>query len=71
MSSLKLLTLKQLARILGRSPETVRKDIIRNPGAVPPRVCIPGTRQLRWRIQDVERWLSAHSAHTEQPGGAA
>lgn len=71
MSSLQLLTLEQLSRILGRSPETVRKDITRNPGAVPPRVCIPGTRQLRWRVQDVEGWLSALSIGAKQRGGAA
>lgn len=56
-----LLTVKDLAEILGRSPETIKKDLGRNPAAVPPRVTIPGTRLLRWRAVDVERWLAKHA----------
>jgi predicted DNA-binding transcriptional regulator AlpA len=54
----RLLTVEDLARILGRSPQTIRKDIARRPSAVPPRVRIPGTRQLRWRSSDVQQWLA-------------
>jgi predicted DNA-binding transcriptional regulator AlpA len=54
----RLLTVEDLARILGRSPQTIRKDIARRPSAVPPRVRIPGTRQLRWRSADVQQWLA-------------
>lgn len=57
---LQLLTLNQLAQLLGRSPETIRKDIKRNPSAVPPRVVIPGGRQLRWRETDVHAWVAQH-----------
>jgi predicted DNA-binding transcriptional regulator AlpA len=64
MLNLQLLTLAEVAKLLGRRPETVRKDIIRNPGAVPPRVIIPGTRLLRWRREDVERWLTCCSVST-------
>lgn len=49
--------LQDLAALLGRSPETIRKDIHRNPLAVPPRLVIPGTRLLRWRTVDVQEWL--------------
>lgn len=49
--------LRDLAALLGRSPETIRKDIHRNPLAVPPRLVIPGTRLLRWRTVDVQEWL--------------
>lgn len=52
-----LLTLDELATILGRSPETIRRDLRRNPDAVPPRIQLPGTRLLRWRAADVEAWL--------------
>jgi len=55
-----LLTLKDVAAMLGRRPETIRKDLRRNPAAVPPRVCIPGTRLLRWRSEDVTAWLAAN-----------
>lgn len=53
-----VLELKDLAVLIGRSPETIRKDLHRNPAAVPPRLIIPGTRLLRWRGTDVTAWLS-------------
>ena len=55
-----LLDLQDLAALLGRSPETIKKDLQRNRLAVPPRLNIPGTRLLRWRAADVESWLSAN-----------
>jgi predicted DNA-binding transcriptional regulator AlpA len=55
-----LLDIKALAALLQRSPETIRKDMARNPAAVPPRVRLPGTRLLRWRAADVESWLRFH-----------
>lgn len=54
----KLLDIHELAEYLGRSPETIKKDLKRNPLAVPPRLHIPGTRLLRWRVEDVEQWLA-------------
>jgi predicted DNA-binding transcriptional regulator AlpA len=56
----RLLDLQELATVLGRSPETIKKDLKRNPGAVPPRLQLPHTRLLRWRAADVEVWLAAH-----------
>ena len=56
----KLLALNDVARCLGRSAETLKKDMRRNPCAVPPRVIVPGARLLRWRVSDVEAWLAAH-----------
>lgn len=53
----RLLDLEELAEVLGRSPETVRRDMRRNPMAVPPRLNVPGTRLLRWRPSDVKAWL--------------
>ncbi|WP_296658535.1 helix-turn-helix domain-containing protein [Paraburkholderia sp.] len=55
-----LLDIHELAELLGRSPETIKKDIRRNHLAVPPRLHIPGTRLLRWRRADVEAWLAEH-----------
>lgn len=55
-----LINLNELAALLQRSPETIRKDLTRNPAAVPPRVLLSGTRLLRWRAADVDDWLSAH-----------
>ncbi len=59
-----VLTLQDLSLVLGRSPETIRKDLRRNPKAVPPRLVLPNTRQLRWRIQDVSAWLEKHVSAT-------
>jgi len=58
--NLNLLDLDDLATLLGRSPETIKKDLRRNRLAVPPRVHIPGTRLLRWRVTDVEAWLASY-----------
>lgn len=52
-----ILELKGLAVLMGRRPETIRKDLRRNPAAVPPRLIIEGTRLLRWRVSDVQAWL--------------
>lgn len=56
----RLLDLGELAEVLGRSPETIKKDLKRNPLAVPPRLQLPGTRLLRWRAVDVDSWLEQH-----------
>ena len=53
----RLLDLEEVAALLGRSPQTVKKDLRRNPMAVPPRLYVPGTRLLRWRPCDVQAWL--------------
>jgi predicted DNA-binding transcriptional regulator AlpA len=59
MSEMKpVLDLGDLAAVLKRSPETIRKDLRRNPAAVPPRLRIQGTRLLRWLAADVEAWLT-------------
>lgn len=63
-----LLDIHDLARVLGRSPQTIKRDIRRNPGAVPPRTMLPGTRLLRWREQDVGDWLAHHSTAIDRDG---
>lgn len=62
----RLLDLNELSALLGRSPETVKKDLRRNRLAVPPRIEIPGTRLLRWRLVDVQRWLASMVEQREQ-----
>jgi predicted DNA-binding transcriptional regulator AlpA len=56
---LPLLDLNEIARLLGRSPHTIKSDLRRNPSAVPPRLQLPGTKLLRWRQDDVEAWLAS------------
>ncbi len=55
-----LVDLTELSAMLGRSPETIKKDLKRNRLAVPPRLHIPGTRLLRWRQIDIDSWLASH-----------
>jgi predicted DNA-binding transcriptional regulator AlpA len=55
-----IIDLNELSALLGRSPETIKKDLKRNRLAVPPRLHIPGTRLLRWRKVDVDNWLASH-----------
>lgn len=54
-----LLDVTDLGRILGRSPETIKRDLRRNPAAVPPRLQLPGIKLLKWRQEDVEAWLAS------------
>ena len=56
----RLLTLDDLAEMLGRGAQTIKKDLKRNPAAVPPRLQLPGTRLLRWRAADVQAWLGKY-----------
>lgn len=64
-----VLDLKDVANLLGRSPETIRKDLRRKPAAVPPRLVIHGTRLLRWRPVDVQSWLSERVTKLPGHGG--
>ena len=64
-----LLTLEDVALMLGRSPQTIKKDMRRNPDAVPPRLTLPHTRLLRWRASDVDAWLGQFVQRSRQAGG--
>ncbi len=64
-----LLSLDDVAAILGRSPQTIKKDLRRNPDAVPPRLMLPHTRLLRWRLVDVQSWLAQFVQKPRQEGG--
>lgn len=55
-----IIDLDELSALLGRSPETIKKDLKRNRLAVPPHLHIRGTRLLRWRKVDVDNWLASH-----------
>jgi predicted DNA-binding transcriptional regulator AlpA len=55
-----LLTLADLAQLLGRSPEAIRQDLKRRPFSVPPRISVGGVLHLRWSEVDVRRWQRAY-----------
>jgi len=54
----KLLKIKDLAEILGRSPTTVRVDVSRRPETLPPRIVMPGSNRVVWDEEDVKTWLA-------------
>lgn len=60
MNELETLTAAQLAPILGKSEHSVRCDVHRAPGILPPRIKIPGSQRLLWLKKDVMAWLEAH-----------
>lgn len=55
----RLLTVADLAAILGTTPRGIYLRRARNSQSVPPPLLIPGCSSLRWRRSDVEAWLAA------------
>ena len=58
-SALQTLGITEIAAILRKSPKTVREDVSRRPEALPPRLIIPNSRLVVWRMKEVEEWLDA------------
>lgn len=57
MDSLKTLGPDDLAPLLGRAVSTIKADVCRRPESLPPRLLIPGSKQLLWLEQDVVEWI--------------
>lgn len=57
MDSLKTLGPDDLAPLLGRAVSTIKADVRRRPESLPPRLLIPGSKQLLWLEQDVVEWI--------------
>src|SRR5471032_1919979 len=55
-----ILAVEHLARLIHKSPASVRSDASRNPDALPPICRLPGNKRLLWRIEDVQHRLSKH-----------
>lgn len=56
------LDIYELAELLGKRPETIRRNLKRRPWAVPPKMHIPETNMLRWKRADVEVWIEEQIA---------
>lgn len=56
------LLIEDLALELGCAVQTIRKNIVSNPGRVPPSYKLPGARRRRWRRADVEKFLADAAA---------
>ena len=59
MDDLETIDASQLGKLIGRSTKSIKLDASRKPHTLPPRFIIPGTRNLRWRVVDVRRWMEA------------
>lgn len=58
--ALQLLKVADLAKILHKSEGTIRHDICRNPDGLPPRLELPGSHRILWRLETVLEWLDKH-----------
>ena len=54
---MRYLDVDELATLLGESAVSIRKKIRAGSMEVPPRVHLPGSKMLRWRLQEVENWI--------------
>lgn len=56
--NLRTLNAEDLAKLLHRSPGTIKVDSRRRPETLPPRLRIPGSHKLMWLEADVVAWLN-------------
>lgn len=54
-----LLSSAELAKVLNTSPKAIRTAHSR--GLLPRGIRLPGVRGLRWRGEDVARWIDEHA----------
>ena len=59
MTTLKTLTVDDLAALLQRSVATLKSDVSRRPHTLPPRLVVPGTKVVMWLESDVHEWLES------------
>jgi predicted DNA-binding transcriptional regulator AlpA len=57
-----LLDVHDVARILGRSVNTLKRNLCRNPAVLPPRMQLQSDRLLRWRPEKVREWMETIQA---------
>lgn len=54
--------IKDLAKILHRSPATVASEVTKAPHKLPPRLRLPGSKRVLWMAEDVKEWLREYRA---------
>ena len=57
------LDIDELAELLGQRPETIRKKLRVAPYELPPKMHFAGSKMLRWRAHEVNRWLQEANRH--------
>ena len=56
-AAVKTIRIADLALILHRTERTIAEDVSRRPESLPPRLLIPNSKTVLWRMIDVEKWL--------------
>lgn len=54
-----LLAVDQLAKLIHKSPASIRSDASRNLKSLPPICRLPGSKRLLWRPEDVRIWIAS------------
>lgn len=63
-----LLAVEDLAKLIHKTPASIRSDASRNARALPPICRLPGTKRLLWRREDVLSWIAQFVERSpEQP----
>lgn len=57
MPKVEIIGIRELAVILHKSEASISADVTRAPHRLPPRIVIPGSRKVLWRLSTVEQWL--------------
>lgn len=55
---MELLAVEDLAKLIHKTPASIRSDASRNTRALPPICRLPGTKRLLWRREDVLSWIA-------------
>ena len=58
--STQTLGIPEIAALLHKSPNTIRRQVSEQPHLLPPRVVIPGSRRVLWLESTVYAWLKRH-----------
>jgi len=48
----------ELADMLGMAASTLKRDAHRKPEKLPPRVKMPGTNRMAWKLATVQAWIA-------------
>ncbi len=55
-----LIGIDEVAKLLNMEINTARVNMSRHPETLPPRIKIPGTRSVKFMVQDVRDWIEKH-----------
>lgn len=67
-----ILNIQQLSQEINLAVKTIRSTLVRNPGALPPRLVIPGQKRLLWLRTDVVKFYESQvRVHGSNPDFAA